>query len=630
MKKRSASYNRVVFIASFSYILLLFSIFMLFRNKEVPIHQLVLTTLIPSLLFCIAVILVLHRFSKIYNTDFKTIARESQHYKAALDKLGKTPLESLIVFMLFTLILLAVQFTLFRVTKLPCNKLSLFLLLLSIGMLDSAFLFVISDKLGLNILLSHNLDLYPIDLRDNRQQRKNFIVPTFMTFMTFIFAFAMTLLIYENLDHLDSFALLSPSLLNFVVGVLIGFYFITVIILVGIWTNTTALIYKSIIKQLDLLASREKDLQQRISITSIDELGTIAGLINTFSSNLHNSIKGLKNSQAALSRLADNFIKHAEATESSIGPLSASSKNVQEKVLIQNQVVQVSSEAIYTITGQIDELNRAIEGQSASINEASASIEQMIRNIQSVNGTMDKMAQQFTGLISSTENGQKLQQSVYDQITQIEARSESLQEANRIISSIAGKTNLLAMNAAIEAAHAGEAGKGFSVVADEIRSLAEVAAKQSKTIKDDLHEIQKDIAAVVQSTSVSKSAFDELFSATKELAHVINELKGAMAEQTEGSSQILEALKNMNELTGDVQHGSNRIHTEAGALRESNTRLNQATSEIDVSVQDMLSKIGSIAESTREFSRIGMEINQLIESMSAALEGFITEKGSLA
>jgi methyl-accepting chemotaxis protein len=129
---------------------------------------------------------------------------------------------------------------------------------------------------------------------------------------------------------------------------------------------------------------------------------------------------------------------------------------------------------------------------------------------------------------------------------------------------------------------------------------------------------------------VSKSAFDGLFSATKELAHVINELKGALAEQTEGSSQILEALKNMNELTGDVQHGSNRIHTEAGALRESNTRLNQATSEIDVSVQDMLSKIGSIAESTREFSRIGMEINQLIESMSAALEGFITEKGSLA
>jgi methyl-accepting chemotaxis protein len=530
------------------------------------------------------------------------------------------------VFNAALLILLAGWYIIFSLTGLPCKKKnSLFLSLLSIGMLGSAFIFVISDKIGSRLLLSHNLDVYPIDLRDNRQQRKNFIIPTFMTVMTFVFAFAIALLIYENLARLDNFILLNRTLFSLTVILLIVLYFGTVLTLVAIWTTTTAVIYKSIINQMDVLASGEKDLSKRISITSIDELGTIAGLINIFSSNLYSNIEELKRQQKTLTELAHQFTDHAQSTEPLLGPLTSSSKNVQEKVQVQAQVVEVSSKAIGTIIEQIDELNRTIEGQAASVNQASASIEQMIHNIQSINGTMDKMAQQFQALIASTEQGQQLQQSLNDQILQIEKRSKNLQEANRIISSIAGKTNLLAMNAAIEAAHAGEAGKGFSVVADEIRSLAEVAATQSKTIKQDLNEIQKEISTVVQATTVFNTSFAGLFDITKDVSQVIDELKGAMGEQQEGSSQILAALKEMNELTGNVRQGSNAIHTETGSISDKNAELTSATTEIDTSIQDMLTKIAAITESTREFSRIGLEINKFIETLTAILKDFVIE-----
>lgn len=624
MRKKSTSYLRIIVIANLCFIGFITAAALFFRNPEHEIVSIIRCILIMGALFFLLVYFILRRYCRIYDYPFGERKKDVEQYKKALIILGETPLKSLILYIILVLIFILSLYIVSPFIGTNCNKLSILLLILSLGMLDGAFVFVITDRLGARVLLSHQLEYYPSDLRDNRQQRKNFIIPSFMTVMTFIFAVSLALFFFDTIKYVRGHLSFTQKEVYSTVIFLSLIYFITVLTLVGIWTKTTAIIYRSIINQLDILSSAEKDLRQRIYITSIDELGTIGGLINTFCHNLTLSIEELKRSQKTLYEVSKIFEEHAKVSIETIEPLLQSATIVQEKTKLQANCVQDSSNAVTDITNQINTLGRLIVDQSSSITEASAAIEEMIHNIQSINTTTKRMADKFLDLLGSAQRGQSLQENTYQQVLHIVERSRTLQEANKVITTIASQTNLLAMNAAIEAAHAGEAGRGFSVVADEIRSLSEHAAIQSKNIRTEISQIQTEIEKVLQSTTVSRSSFDTLSQSLEELNQLVQELQGAMAEQKEGSGQILEALKNMNELTTTVQHESQSMKNNTGAILEKNKQLNQATLDISESIKQMIEKINLIAQSVRDFSKSGKDIQNLIETMNKVIESFIT------
>ena len=223
------------------------------------------------------------------------------------------------------------------------------------------------------------------------------------------------------------------------------------------------------------------------------------------------------------------------------------------KVVSQSASVEQSSSAVEQIAKNIEGLGRLIQDQATSVTEASAAIEEMVGNIASVSRSMDAMARQFDALLEASRSGKEMQAAVGERIAQIADRSRALLEANEVIAAIASQTNLLAMNAAIEAAHAGEAGKGFSVVADEIRRLSETAAEQSDTIGRDLSSVQAAISEVVGSSHDSEMAFDGVASRITETERLVREMRDALGEQSEGGAQVLEALKSVNEITSQVR-----------------------------------------------------------------------------
>jgi len=138
-------------------------------------------------------------------------------------------------------------------------------------------------------------------------------------------------------------------------------------------------------------------------------------------------------------------------------------------------------------------------------------------------------------------------------------QSEALGNANKMIASIASQTSLLAMNAAIEAAHAGDAGRGFAVVADEIRKLADLASTQSKSIKTELKTSTDGIAAVVQQSSEAGESFAKISRQIESLGRILESVRQSLTEQEEGNRQVLEGLGDLSRIAAEVKAGSDEM-----------------------------------------------------------------------
>lgn len=167
----------------------------------------------------------------------------------------------------------------------------------------------------------------------------------------------------------------------------------------------------------------------------------------------------------------------------------------------------VSAGAVDEISSSIGSLEKMIQVQSENVQQASSAIEQMIGNISSVDASVGKTISSFDQFEEHSNTGIANQSNVNEMIFDIEQQSKILQDANLAIAGIASQTNLLAMNAAIEAAHAGEAGRGFSVVADEIRKLSATSSEHSHSIGAQLAKIQETIKSVVSLSNETLSEF---------------------------------------------------------------------------------------------------------------------------
>jgi methyl-accepting chemotaxis protein len=172
-------------------------------------------------------------------------------------------------------------------------------------------------------------------------------------------------------------------------------------------------------------------------------------------------------------------------------------------------------------------------------------------------------------------------------IQEIAHESEGLLEINAVMENIASQTNLLSMNAAIEAAHAGEAGKGFAVVAEEIRKLAEDSGEQSKTISGVLKKIKESIDKITRSTENVLTKFGAIDSGIKVVAQQEENIRNAMEEQGQGSHQVLQAIGNVNEITSYVRNGSGEMLDGSEEVIRESKNLERATQEISNGMNEM-------------------------------------------
>jgi methyl-accepting chemotaxis protein len=371
--------------------------------------------------------------------------------------------------------------------------------------------------------------------------------------------------------------------------------------------------------------SADWNLTHRLEISRKDETGTLADFFNLTFDKISGLVKAIKNKTFNLSDTGDELNATMNETSESIQKIDDNIQSMRGIVLSQADEVNSSAKSMERIMKGLDGLNDHITLQANMVAQSSSAIEQMLANIHSVTETLIRNTSNINSLAESSEAGQKDLQKVSEDIKEISRESEGLLEINSVMQNIASQTNLLSMNAAIEAAHAGESGKGFAVVADEIRKLAENSGKQSKTISTVLKKIKTSIDAITRSNSTLLERFGIMQNEVETVSNMESQIRNAMQEQETGSHQILDAVTKLNSVSGEVQHASSDMISITREVLKQSNNLKQISNDVAGGMDDMTQNADAITIAVKRVLEISQENKENIDNLSSDIALFKVE-----
>ncbi|MCL1931296.1 MAG: methyl-accepting chemotaxis protein [Treponema sp.] len=373
------------------------------------------------------------------------------------------------------------------------------------------------------------------------------------------------------------------------------------------------------------ISEGEGDLTKRITTNSKDEVGDLSRYFNETLDKIRNLVIKIKQESVTLYDIGTNLASNMTETAAAINEITSNIQSIKGRVMNQSASVSETHATMEQVTVNIDKLNRHVEAQSVNVSRASSAIEEMAANIHSVTETLVNNSVNVTTMKEASEMGRTGLQNVAADIQEIARESEGLMQINSVMENIASQTNLLSMNAAIEAAHAGDAGKGFAVVADEIRKLAESSSEQSKTIGMVLKKIKGSIDKITQSTGNVLNRFEAIDTSVKIVAEQEDNIRNAMEEQEQGSKQILDGIVEVTGITRQVKSGSNEMLEGAKEVIQESNNLEKATQEITFGMNEMATGAEQINVAVNQVNELSGKNREGIDSLIREVSRFKVE-----
>lgn len=414
------------------------------------------------------------------------------------------------------------------------------------------------------------------------------------------------------------------SQLNYINRIIAGMGLISIIFLGVIVYIYIKIAYMRRIKEIKDVVSllAESDLRVTIGNSNNDELGVTMQGMQEYVDTLRTIIKKATDlcliSNETSEKLGKDFHNFFHALNLIIENVNQAKTRIEQ----QNDYVNDTSSVVEELAQNISALDMSIEKQSSSVEQSSSAIEEMIGSIQSINRITEHARESVEVLKDTSDEGKKNQQEVISKIREIAKNSEQLQEANTLIASIASQTNLLSMNAAIEASHAGEAGKGFAVVAEEIRDLAEQVSSQSESVAKTINEIMNSIDKTVTVADASGLSFDNILEKVDSVYQVMEEISHTMQEQSNGSKEILIALNDMRDISYQVKTGSSEMAQGNTQILNAIEGLRDTSREVSISAQEISGILTKINEASSNINKLRSKNQENIYNILSLIKIF--------
>ncbi|MDR0760395.1 MAG: methyl-accepting chemotaxis protein [Treponema sp.] len=373
------------------------------------------------------------------------------------------------------------------------------------------------------------------------------------------------------------------------------------------------------------ISEGEGDLTRRITLKSAkdrNEIGSLARYFNLTIDKIKNLIVDVKDKSISLNATGEELSTNMMETSNAVVQIAANIQSINARIMKQRDNVEKTDASVVQITDGVSALYESVNVQREDVSQSVSGVQNLIQNTEEVTKTLLTNMDSIKELTSASEIGRAGVREVAADIQEISQESEGLLEINEVIENIASQTNLLSMNAAIEAAHAGEAGKGFAVVAGEIRKLAESSKEQSKTITAVLKKIKGSIDKIRISADGVLNKFEAIDAGVKNVAAHENTMWQAMTTQESDGGKILETIHTLAAMTDRVTDAAKKILTESENVKKESRLLKSETDEISESMSEMAISADQINTSVSKVSDISSRNKKNFEDLAKAVSRF--------